>query len=220
VKVTTEDFNRDASTFNEPLKRGVPKERWVCFKFFTLFRMLPPHNAKMTITLTDAFGHTHVTEEGPGFTYDMGEIVQDSGLPLSPALAEPVIEKFERVGKLRSLAGRADFLKDYLEEVWHLFLKEKKTIPNPIGVRSMPAKIEEWSDVQLWRFRVRYEDYMGSMKAVDPACKSNLVRDGFPHEGEDYLSVERKITEHADILRKRADDLLREAKEEYTRSQK
>jgi hypothetical protein len=77
VKVTTEDFNRDASTFNEPLKKGVPKERWVCFRLFTLSRILSPHNANMTITLTDAFGRTHETEDGPGFTSDMGEIVED-----------------------------------------------------------------------------------------------------------------------------------------------
>jgi hypothetical protein len=73
----TEDINRDESTFNEPLRKGVPKERWICFKAFTLFRMLPPHNAKMTITLTDAFGRTHQTEDGPGFTNDMGEIVEE-----------------------------------------------------------------------------------------------------------------------------------------------
>lgn len=79
IKVTTEDFNRDASTFNEPLKKGIPKERWVCFRAFTFFRMLPPHNAKMTITLTDAFGQTHETESGPGFAYDMGEIVEEVG---------------------------------------------------------------------------------------------------------------------------------------------
>ena len=135
-------------------------------------------------------------------------------------LTESLIKKIEHVGRLRSLAGRADFLKDYLEEVWHVFLKEKKNMPNPIGVGSMPDKIEEWTDKQLWRFRIRYQDYTGSMEAVDPDCKSDLVKDGFPHEGEDYLSVERKIKEHADTLRKRANDLLAEAKEEYTKSQK
>jgi hypothetical protein len=77
VRWATEDFNRDASAFNEPLRKGVPKERWVCFKAFTLVRMLPPHNAKMTITLTDAFRRTHQTEHGPGFTSDMGEIVEE-----------------------------------------------------------------------------------------------------------------------------------------------
>jgi len=79
VKFTTEDFNRDTSTFNEPLTKGVPKERWVCFRAFTLFRILPPHNAKMTVTLTDAFGRTHQTEDGPGFASDMGEIVEEVG---------------------------------------------------------------------------------------------------------------------------------------------
>jgi len=46
------------------------------------------------------------------------------------------------------------------------------------------------------------------------------VKDGHAHGGEDYLSVERKIKQHADILRKRADDLLAEAKDEYTKNQK
>jgi len=45
------------------------------------------------------------------------------------------------------------------------------------------------------------------------------VKDGFPHEGEDYLSVERKIKEHAAVLRKRADDLLAQAKEEHAKTQ-
>jgi len=217
--VVTDDIDRDTSSFKEPLRKGVPKERWVCFCHCFMDRILPPHNARIILTLTDAFGRTHVTEAGPGFTHDLGEIVKDIELPRSPvsspALAESVIEKVEKVGKLRSLAGRADFLRDYLEEVWHLFLKEKKTMPNPIGVRSMPDKIEEWTDIQLWRFRLRFQDYTGGVKEVDPECKSDLVKDGFPHEGEDYLSVERKIKEHADTLRKRADGLLAEAKKEY-----
>jgi hypothetical protein len=38
------------------------------------------------------------------------------------------------------------------------------------------------------------------------------VKDKFPHEGEDYLSVKRKIEAHAQIMRRRADDLLSSAK--------
>jgi hypothetical protein len=87
TRITTEDFNRDASTFREPLRRGVPKERWVCFKVFAFTRMLPPNNAKFTLTLTDAFGHTHVTEDGPGFTNDVGEIIEgvESPPPAPPS---------------------------------------------------------------------------------------------------------------------------------------
>jgi hypothetical protein len=223
-----EDFNRDASTFREPLRRGVPKERWVCFRVTSLImRLLPPHNAKLILTLTDAFGRTHVTEGGPGFADETGELVEHCELPPAPSalsrstvLTESVIETIEKVGKLRSLAGRADFLRDHLEEVWHVFLKEKKDMPNPIGIRSIPDKnIEEWTHIQLWRFRVRYQDYLGSMKAADPDCESDLVKDGFPHEGEDYLSVERKIKEHAAALKKRADDLLAQAKDEHAKAQ-
>ena len=219
LKVTTEDFNRDASTFGEPLRRGVPKERWVCFRLPSLImRLLPPHNAKLILTLTDAFGRTHVTEGGPGFSDETGEIVEDGELspspPRSAVLTESVIEKIEKVGNLRSLAGRAEFLRDYLEEVWHNFLKEKKNMPNPIGKNSVPDAISEWTDKQLWRFRARYQDYLGSMEAVEPDCESDLVKDGFPHEGEDYLSVERKIKEHAATLRKRADDLLTKVRSE------
>jgi hypothetical protein len=45
-----------------------------------------------------------------------------------------------------------------------------------------------------------------------------LVTDGLPHEGEDYLSAERKIKEHAGALRKRADELLAEARVEYAKT--
>jgi hypothetical protein len=83
-RVTMEDFNRDASTFREPLRRGVPKERWVCFKVFSLGKLLPPHNAKFILTLTDAFGRTHVTEDGPGFTSDAGEIIEVESPPPPP----------------------------------------------------------------------------------------------------------------------------------------
>jgi hypothetical protein len=80
------------------------------------------------------------SQGGPGFSDESGEIVEDRELPPSPprsaVLTESVIEKIEKVGKLRSLAGRADFLRDYLEEVWHIFLKEKKDMPNPIGTRN------------------------------------------------------------------------------------
>jgi hypothetical protein len=83
TRISTEDFNRDASTFREPLRTGVPKERWVCFKVISLGRVLPPHNAKFILTLTDAFGRLHVTEDGPGFTSDWGEIIQAEPAPPS-----------------------------------------------------------------------------------------------------------------------------------------
>jgi hypothetical protein len=132
-------------------------------------------------------------------------------------LTGPVADQIKRVGKLESLAGRADRLAQNLEEVWHEFDKEKKTMPNPIGLRSMPEVIDQWTDKQLWRFRIRYQDYLGSMEAVDPGCDSELVKDKFLHEGESYLSVKRKIEGHANVMRQRANDLLSSAKAEIAK---
>jgi hypothetical protein len=129
-----------------------------------------------------------------------------------PRLTEAMVDQIKKVGKLESMAGRADWLAKYLEEVWHEFLKEKKSMPNPIGIGSMPDVIEQWTDKQLWRFRIHYQSYIGSLEIIDPDCDSELVKDKFPHEGEDYLSVKRKIEAHAQIMRRRADDLLSSAK--------
>jgi uncharacterized protein YneF (UPF0154 family) len=129
-----------------------------------------------------------------------------------PPLTEAVIEQIKQAGRLESLAGRADYLAQFLEEVWHDFLREKKNMPNPIGVRSMPDVIEQWTDKQLLRFRVHYQSYLGSMKATDPQCDSDLMKDDFPHEFEDYLSVKRKIEDHAKVMRKRTNELLSGAK--------
>jgi hypothetical protein len=129
-----------------------------------------------------------------------------------PAFTRASVEQIKKAGKLESLAGRAGWLAQYLEEVWHDFLKEKKNMPNPIGIRSMPDVIEHWTDKQLWRFRIHYQSYIGSMEATDPECDSELMRDKFPHESEDYLSVKRKIEAHAQIVRRRADDLLSSAR--------
>jgi hypothetical protein len=128
-----------------------------------------------------------------------------------------VIGRIKKAGQLEGLAGRADWLANYLEEVWHEFLKDKKNMPNPIGVRSMPDVIEQWTDKHLWRFRTRYQDYLGSMEAVDPGCDSELIKDKFPHEGEDYLSVKRKIETHAEFVRQRANDLLSSTKAEMAK---
>ena len=129
-----------------------------------------------------------------------------------------VVEQIKKVGKLESLAGRADWLAQYLEEVWHEFHKDNKNMPNPLGVRSMPDIIEQWTDKQLWRFRINYQAYLGSMDAVDPGCDSDLMKDKFPHEGEDYLSVKRKIEAHATVLRRRANGLMSKIRADLPKS--
>jgi len=127
-------------------------------------------------------------------------------------LTGPIAAQIKRAGTLESLAGRADWLSQFLEQVWHEFDKEKLSMPNPIGMRSMPDLIERSTDKQLWRFRINYQSYLGSMDTVDPECDSDLMKDKFPHEGEDYLSVKRKIEAHAMVLRRRANELLSKAK--------
>ncbi len=75
--ITMEVVDKDASTFAYPLKKGVPKSRWICFELFTIpNKILPPHNAKFILTLTDAFGQDHVSDDGPGFAFDSGELVE------------------------------------------------------------------------------------------------------------------------------------------------
>jgi hypothetical protein len=75
--VTMEIIDRDASTFDHPLKKGIPKTRWICFRLFTIpYKIIPPHNAKFILMLTDAFGKNHVSESGPGFALDTGEIIE------------------------------------------------------------------------------------------------------------------------------------------------
>ena len=72
---TNEVIDRDTSAFLHPLKKGVPKSRWICFQVLAIpYKIIPPHNAKFVLTLTDAFGHSHVSEWGPGFAIDTGEI--------------------------------------------------------------------------------------------------------------------------------------------------
>jgi hypothetical protein len=134
-------------------------------------------------------------------------------------LTDAVIQKIEKVGKLRSLAGQADYLALILEELWHEFIKSQRPMPNPLGIGSMPDVIKEYLDKELWGFRDKYRSHLGSLKVVDPECESDLMKEGFPCEGQDYLAVERKIKAHADVLRKRANDLLASAKEENAKPQ-
>ena len=81
----------------------------------------------------------------------------------------------------------------------------------------MPEVIEQWTDKVLWRFRINYQSYLGSMEAVDADCDSELMKDGFPHEGESYISVKRKIETHAAVLRRRANELMSSATAEMAK---
>lgn len=72
---TIETINPDASAFLEPLRKGVPKTRWINFKLMNLARILPPHDAKLTVALRDAFGNTHLSVADAGFRADSGEII-------------------------------------------------------------------------------------------------------------------------------------------------
>jgi hypothetical protein len=50
------------------------------------------------------------------------------------------------------------------------------------------------------------------MDAVDPECGFDLMKEKFPQEGEDYLSVKRKIGAQATVMRRRANELLSKVK--------
>jgi hypothetical protein len=81
----------------------------------------------------------------------------------------------------------------------------------------MPDVIEQWTDKQLWRFRIHYQGYIGSMEAVDPQCDSELMNHKLPHECESYLSVKRKIEAHVQTMRTRAAETLSKAKAEMAK---
>ena len=116
--------------------------------------------------------------------------------------------RIEKAGTLKNCAEQADWLAKNLEEVWHLHLQEKKYFPNPLSVRAIPDEIKEWPDKQLWRFRVLYGSHLDFLKKVDPEFHSTVVDEGIRCDGQDYLTVKRKIGDHAELLRKRANELL------------
>jgi hypothetical protein len=137
----------------------------------------------------------------------------------APQLGDTVIQKLEKVGKLRSLAGQADWLDKQLVDIWHQFNNSGRNLIYPIGKGEIPDKIETPTDKQLWMFRVWYQSLLGSMKVIDPDCDSTLMKDGFPAQRQ-YQDVERNIKEHAEVLQKRAADLLTSAKNEHIENQK
>jgi hypothetical protein len=114
------------------------------------------------------------------------------------------IPDIEKAGVLKSYAGQADWLAKRLEEIWTQYTEEKKVMPNPLGLRAMPDDIKEWSDKKLFEFRILYRAHIDALKKTDPECKSDLITDGFPCEGQDYLTVKRKIEAHATFLRQQA----------------
>ena len=93
-----------------------------------------------------------------------------------------------------------------------LFLRQELSRIASENKASVPDVIEQWTDKQLWRFRTNYQSYLDSMDAVDLECDSDLMKEKLPHEGEDYLSVKRKIEAHATVMRRRANELLSKAK--------
>jgi hypothetical protein len=124
-----------------------------------------------------------------------------------PRFNQEAIRRFERAGALRSKAGQADWLAKRLEEIWHSFNNEQKPLKFPLGRNAIPDVIKDWTDRQLWSFRVLYQSHIGAVTAIDPDCKTDLIKDGFPCDGQDYLTVMRKLKAHAESLRSRANQL-------------
>ena len=128
------------------------------------------------------------------------------------------VAKIKKAGTLESYGGAADWLARRLEEVWHIFNNEKKNLMYPLGKNVIPDEIKGWTDKALWAFRLQYQSHIGALKKIDPEFHSPLIDDGFPCDGQDYLTVKRKIEAHANLLRKRAQELSSSAKAEYDQS--
>lgn len=116
---------------------------------------------------------------------------------------------FEKVGALKSCAVDADGLAEFLERIWHQFHQEKKVLMYPLGKNVIPDEIKEWTDKLLWRFRVLYQSHLELVNRVDSEFHSDVINDGFPCDGQDYLTVKKKIEEHSALLKDRAQLLLR-----------
>ncbi len=136
-----------------------------------------------------------------------------------PVLSESVIQKIEKVGLLKGLAGRADYLAQVLDDLYYHYVTNQKPMPYVLGINAVPEAITEHLDKELWNFRNQYTGYLGSMKATVPECDSALVTERFPCNGQEYPDVKRKIVAHAAVLRKLASDLLTSAKEEHEKDQ-
>jgi hypothetical protein len=118
----------------------------------------------------------------------------------------------ERSGAIRSLAGQADWLRNKLEEIWHLYDSDRtanEALIYPLSSSAIPSAIREGRHMELWSFRVLYRSHIGHVKSVDPDFHSNLIDDGFPCDLQKYLEVLRKMEAHARLLRERADNLIR-----------
>jgi len=127
-----------------------------------------------------------------------------------PPLSEVGIAAIEKAGTLKSYAGQADWLAARLEEIWHQFNNENKKLLYPLGKRVIPDEIKEWTDKELWSFRLLYRSHIGALKKIDPEFHSSLVDEDFPCDGQDYLTVKRKIEDHARLLRERGNLLVQQ----------
>jgi hypothetical protein len=113
---------------------------------------------------------------------------------------------------LHCRAEEAEYLAQFLEEVWHFYDAQRGGYGNgepllyPLKASSIPDEIKEEKYKQLLEFRLLYRRHFDSLKKTDPDFHSS-VADGLPSEVE-YLTLLRNLKEHARLLRERADSLL------------
>lgn len=132
-------------------------------------------------------------------------------------IPQTAIQQIEKAGKLHFLAGQASWLAREVEKLWYEFDKNQRKLIYPLTGNEIPDEIKLWTDKLLMGFHSDYQMHIGAVRSVDAECDSVAMKEGFPCNGQDYVTVKRKIEEHADCLQKRADELLRKAR--WTASQ-
>jgi hypothetical protein len=120
--------------------------------------------------------------------------------------------EIEKAGVLIQCAAQADALNSFLEEIWHLYNDDKiqteGALHYPLSTSAIPDIIVDWRHKELWRFRAIYREHIRFVKDADSNASTNVIDLGFPRDGASYLEVRRDLSNHAALLRERANHLL------------
>lgn len=121
-------------------------------------------------------------------------------------LSRDRIDRIELAGVIKSKAGHAEWLANDLERIWHLFNNANQKLIYPLRENVIPDPVKEFWDKELWAFRIRYRSHVGGTKFHVPDFRDDIM-DHPDFWNVEYLVLRRKLTEHAEALRKLAQSL-------------